>query len=103
VASDIKALIVDDKDAVFEIQSDAALTSAALGKNIQMIQTSAGSNTTGKSGINAQGSTIATTATHRLRVVGLKNTPDNNWTDTFPIILVKWNFGMHADEVALGI
>lgn len=103
VAADAVAYICDDKDAVFEIQSDAALTAAALGKNMLMVQTSVGSSVNGKSGINAQGSSIATTATHRIRVVGLKKTPDNNWTDTFPVILAKWNFGMHADDVALGI
>lgn len=103
VASDAVAYVCDDPEAVFELQSDAALTAAALGKNIDLVQTSAGSDTTGKSGMNASGSSIATTNTLRFRVVGLKATPDNGWTDTYPIILVKFNFGFHAQGTATGL
>jgi hypothetical protein len=37
----------------------------------------------------------ATTATLAVRVLGLFEAPNNNWTDTYPDVLVTWNFGVH--------
>jgi hypothetical protein len=103
VASDAVAYVCDDPDAVFLVQSDAALTAAALGKNSDLVQTAAGSTTTENSGMNFDGSEIATTNTLSFRVVGLFTSPDNAWTDSFPKILVMFNHGEHFYRQATGL
>ena len=103
VASDAVAYVADDPETVFLAQGDAALTAAALGKNIALVQTSAGSTTTENSGMNLQSSTVATTNTLRIRIIGLFNSPDNAWTDSFPKVLCFINDGFHAYRQATGL
>jgi hypothetical protein len=103
VASDAVATICDDPNQVFTIQGDAVLTAAALGKNINLVQTSAGSTTTGRSGCNVASSGVATTNTLHFRIVGLWKSPDNAWTDTFPKVRVIMNPTFHAYSQTTGL
>jgi hypothetical protein len=103
VSANAVAYVVDDPDMIFLAQGDAALTAAALGKNVDLAQTSAGSTTTENSGINVASAGVATTSTLAFRVVGLFNSPDNAWTDTFPKILIMFNHGEHAYRQATGL
>lgn len=95
----VYAKVVTDPNAVFAIQADAALTdggsntgSEVNGLNAAIVQT-AGSATFGKSKNALNGSSCSTTNTLPLRIVGLVEQPNNEWTDTYANVLVKWNAG----------
>lgn len=106
------AYVCDDPNAVFRIQASAAMAQTTLFENAGVIQ-GAGSSLTGNSGVSLN-ATTATTNTLPLRVVGWGNnvsTVDAGGqgqsclapTDLFPEVLVRWNFGMHAYELALAV
>lgn len=69
-----------DQDIVFEIQEDADTTpiaAASIGLNAQVLQTQAGSPTTGLSGMELDSSTVATTNTFPVRIIGLSKRVGN--------------------------
>jgi len=82
--------VVDNPNAVFMIQADATVDQTALGANAAIVQT-AGTSTFGKSKNALSASSINTTDTLPLRIVGLADLPNNAWGDTYPILLVKFN------------
>lgn len=95
----VYAKVVTDPNAVFAIQADGALTdggsntgSEVNGLNAALVQT-AGSATFGKSRNALDGSSCSTTNTLPLRIVGLVEQPNNEWSDTYANVLVKWNVG----------
>lgn len=95
----VYAKVVTDPDAVFAIQADGALDdggsntgSEVNGLNAAIVQT-AGSATFGKSKNAIDGSSCSTTNTLPLRIVGLIEEPNNEWSDTYANVLVKWNVG----------
>jgi hypothetical protein len=97
------AKVVTDPNAVFAIQADAALALSsattvpiglsALAMNAALATYTAGSATFGKSKNALNGQSVSTTNTLPLRIVGLVEEPNNNWTDTYANLLVKWNAG----------
>jgi len=73
-------LVVDDPDALFEIQEDSvggSLAANDLGQNASLIVAS-GSTVTGLSGTMLDSSTHATTNTLDLKIVAFVNRPDND-------------------------
>jgi hypothetical protein len=68
------AYVVDDPDALFEIQADDTLGQNAIGTNAAVVQ-GAGSTATGNSGIALDASTINSTATLPLRIVDYVKRP----------------------------
>lgn len=95
----VYAKVVTDPDAVFAIQADGALTdggsntgSEVNGLNAAIVQT-AGSAVFGKSKNALDGNSCSTTNTLPLRIVGLIEEPNNEWSDTYANVLVKWNVG----------
>lgn len=98
----VYAKVVTDPNAVFQIQADSALALssattvaiglAALAMNAAIVQT-AGSATFGKSKNALNGTSVSTTNTLPLRIVGLVEQPNNEWADTYANLLVKWNVG----------
>lgn len=90
VATDAYAYVVDDPDVVMQVQADEAVAQTALGANIALV-TSAGSTATGNSTTAADGSSVATTATLPLRIVGFVDGPDSSVGDAYTDLLVKWN------------
>jgi hypothetical protein len=90
VASDAYAYVVDDPDIVMQVQADEAVAQTALGANIALVAAS-GSTGTGNSTTAADGSTVNTTASLPLRIVGFVNGPDSTVGDAYTDILVKWN------------
>ncbi len=94
VASDAVAYVIDDPDAVFRMQGDAALAQSDLGNNVAVVQT-AGSTDIGRSKNALDSSTAATTATLPLRIVEFVNGPDSAVGDAFTDALVFFNFGDH--------
>lgn len=101
--------VVDDPDVVWQIQGSAAFGSltngadGAIGKNFALGNFSAGSTTSGLSGVNAvvgtNGASLATTATLAMRVVAVVPGTEN---DAFPELLCKFNFGVHSYQFATG-
>lgn len=102
VASDAYAFVADDPGMVFQIQASGSLTQTALGNNIGLVNT-AGSTLVGRSRIAADASTAAVTNTHPFKIIGFVEGGGNTVGDAFTEILVKWNFGLHHYDSALGI
>jgi len=92
--------INDDPDQLFQIQADTAVGTftngafAAIGRNAAL-KTFTANATTGLSNMvldtGANWGSVATTATLAMRIVDIV-TPN----DTYPDVLVKWNFGVHS-------
>jgi len=108
--SDVYIRVVDDPDAIFQIQGSAAFGSltngadGAIGKNAALGNFSAGNVATGNSAVNlvvgANGGSLANTATLAMRIVGVVS---ETATDTFPELLVKFNQGAHSYYGATGV
>lgn len=101
--TNVIVFVNDDPDALFQIQSDAAVTQAHIGWNANMNFASAtipGNATTGLSSVTLD--TPVNTDNYMLRVVDIVNqssiaggflsTPGDAYTD----VIVKWNFGAHV-------
>ena len=94
--SDVQVSVWDNPRAIFKVQGDAAMASTDQGLNSALVNVTT-ANTLGlsKSSKMAVDADAATTATLAVRVLGLFEAPNNNWTDTYPDVLVTWNFGVH--------
>lgn len=95
-ATDIQAYVVDDPDALFQIQADGSLGQTALGCNAALIQTVAGSggaNT--NSGVGLQASSIATTNTLPVRIVDFVNSTTSSIGDAYTDVIVRINTHFH--------
>jgi len=81
VTSDAVAFVVDDPDALFEIQSAAtgSVVQTVVGNNADIVYTS-GSTITGISAVEISGTTAATSA--QLRIVGVSTDPENSTLGT---------------------
>lgn len=88
------ALVCDDPNVVFEIQENSSggtpLASTNASKNADIVVGS-GSNTTGKSGMQLDTSTVATTNTLPLKILGFVNRPDNALGSANQKVLVQIN------------
>jgi hypothetical protein len=82
-------MVCDDPNAVFEASTDAGIASADVGLNVS-VTTTAGSTTTGMSAMLVNDATENTTATLIARIVGFKDTPDNEQAGAGQRILVKF-------------
>jgi len=94
-STDRYLLVCDDPNVIYEVQyagtSVAAATiTANVGLNGQFT-TTAGSTTSGSSGMQLDSSGLATTATLPLKIVGFPNRPDNIPGDTYFSYYVKLN------------
>lgn len=108
VASDIQAVVVDDPDTLFKVAVVSGTTviagvarTAVVGKNMSLVQ-NAGSTTSGNSKVAVLSTSAATTNTLPIRVIDVVyETADvsGNFTE----VIVKFNFGMHQYNNALGV
>lgn len=94
-STDRYLLVADDPQLIYEVQyagtSVAAATiTANVGLNGQFT-TTAGSTTTGSSGMQLDSTGLATTATLPLKIVGFPNRPDNIPGDVYFSYYVKLN------------
>lgn len=94
-STDRYLLVADDPNLIYEVQyagtSVAAATiTANVGLNGQFT-TTAGSTTSGSSGMQLDSSGLATTATLPLKIVGFPNRPDNIPGDTYFSYYVQLN------------
>jgi hypothetical protein len=81
VSSDAVAFVVDDPNALFEVQSAAtgSVVQTVVGNNADIVY-AAGSTSDGQSGVEISGTTAATSA--QLRIVGFSGDPENNTLGT---------------------
>jgi hypothetical protein len=81
VSSDAVAFVVDDPNALFEVQSAAtgSVVQTVVGNNADIVYAS-GSTVDGQSGVEISGTTAATSA--QLRIVGISGDPENNTLGT---------------------
>ena len=114
-ATDVKILVNDDPNTVFQIQGSAALGTfnsgtdgsgfaGAVGMNAALTTLGAGSTATGKSGmallVGTNGGSLAATSTLAMRIIGV--VPGTE-TDAYPEFLVKYNVGVHSYTNSLGL
>ena len=105
VAADIKAYVVDDPDALFKVAVVSGttvisgVTQTAVGLNAALVDNT-GSTITGDS-LVAISATTATNGALPVRIVDI--VPDTaNAAGSYTEVIVKWNFGMHQYQNAVG-
>ena len=96
VTSDCKAMVVDDPDVLFEVQSAAtgSVVQTVVGNNCDIVYAT-GSTQSGVSGVKASGTTA--TGTAQLRIMGISNDPSNNALGT-GTLSTNVNFIVRIDE-----
>ena len=105
-ASDIKAYVQDDPDALFKVAvvssgtTMSGVTRTAVGNNAVLVQNS-GSTTSGDSGV-AISATTATTSTFPVRVIDVI-AETANASGSYTEVVVKWNAGMHQYTNPTGV
>jgi hypothetical protein len=106
VASDAMAYVVDDYDALFQVQADDSLAQTTLGNNIPLAavqSTSTGSTTTGNSNTAVDASAAAATTGISLRIVDFVDSTTSTVGDAYTDVLVKFNPVAHSYTNPLGI
>ena len=97
-ATDIVAYVTLDPTIVYEIQSNAALTVADIGKQYDFTTIGTGSTVVGISQMMLDVASAATNASFRL--IGITPGPDNNWGDNFVIAQVQISEHQNVADVA---
>lgn len=88
----------DDPYTEFEIQADEDIVAADVGLNAALVYTNAGSTATGQGGAELDSSTVATTATEQLRILGVVPREDNEAASNFTKVRVRIN--RHSEILA---
>ena len=97
VASDITAFVVDDPDAVFLMDADAAFTRADLYQNYS-VSTGGGNTTTGISEVQLDVSVSGTNASFVIQAIDISQDPDNSDTaNPNANVLVRINKHFYRD------
>lgn len=90
-----------DPDALYEIQADSTVAATDVSSNANVIYTVAGSTSTGLSGVQLDTSSMTTTATYQLKIIGLShNKRRNDVTSANPLIVVKVNNSTQGNVTA---
>ena len=113
--TDVYVRVVDDPDALFQVQGNSAFGTlgsgtngsgwpTAVGRNSTLIYTTAGSNTTGNSGVSvnvgSNGAGLVTTVNLAVRVVDVV---EGTESDLYPDLIVKLNHGIHSYYATTGV
>jgi hypothetical protein len=98
----ILAEVIDDPNQLFLIQADEDIVQADIGQNAAVAYT-AGSNITGISAMELDSSTILTTNTLVLKIVGLYNAPSNALAENFAQVVVKINAHQYGSIGVAGL
>jgi hypothetical protein len=88
-ATDIIAYVTTDPSIVYEIQSDATLTIADIGSQMDFDSVTAGSTTTGLSAAMLDVASKTTSGNALCRVVNLQPDVNNAWGDAFVVVQVQ--------------
>lgn len=95
-ATDIQGYVVDDPDALFQVQADGSLAQTTLGCNAALIQTVAGNSGANiNSGVALQASSVATTSTLPVRIVDFVNSTTSQIGDAYTDVIVRINTHFH--------
>ena len=101
-ATDIIAYVTTDPAIVYEIQSDATLTIADIGSQMDFDSVTAGSTTTGLSAAMLDVASKTTSGSALCRVVNLQPDVNNNWGDAYVVVQVQISEHQFvADRVAI--
>ena len=101
VAADAMAYVLDDPDALFEIQADGSLDQNCLGTNAAIVQGS-GNSTTGMSAVALDADTIDKTNTLPLRIVDyVRKQGFSELGDDYTDVIVRIN--THFNRAPLGM
>ena len=96
-ASDITAFVIDDPDAVFLMDADAAFTRADLYQNYS-VSTGGGNTTTGISEVQLDVSVSGTNASFVIQAIDISQDPDNSDTSSANAnVLVRINKHFYRD------
>ena len=90
-------MVLTDPSAIYEAQADDTLAVTDVGQNAMLVQTSAGSRTTGASGQEVD-ATVATTNTYALKIVGFPNRADNTINSANNKVLVRINLNQSIGD-----
>ena len=97
VATDVVAYVTIDQTITYQIQSNAALAVADIGKQYDF--SAPGGNST--TGLSSQSLNVASSAANAgLRLIGIVSGPDNNWGDTYVNALVQISEHQNTATVA---
>jgi len=94
-ATDAVGFVIDNPAQIYEIQGDASVTAAVVGKNVPFGAITSGSTFTGRSGASADISEVASTGLD-LKVIRVIDEPGNVLGDAKTKIEVMLN--LHADN-----
>ena len=89
VATDVVAYVTLDQTITYQIQSSATLAVTDIGSQYNTGTVTAGSTTTGLSAVTLDTTTVTTSATAQLRLIGIVPGPNNNFGDSFVDALVQ--------------
>jgi hypothetical protein len=105
VASDAMAYVVDDPNAVFQVQSAGSLAQTALGMNVPLaaVQSSSTGSTQNGNSNTAVSATAAAKTGISLRIVDFVNGPFSQVGDAYTDVLVKFNPVAHSYTNPLGV
>lgn len=95
--TEIQCYVTLDPNIVYNIQANATMTVADIGKQFDFTTVTAGNTTTGLSQVMLDVSSSTTSAA--MRVIGLTPGPDNAWGDAFPIVQVQ--LSLHQNVAAI--
>jgi hypothetical protein len=98
----IVAEVLDDPNQLFVVQADEDVVQADIGQNAAVTST-AGSSVTGVSAMELDSSTILTTNTLVLKIVGLYNIPNNSLGENFTQVIVKINAHQYGSIGVAGL
>lgn len=100
-------LVADSPDLIFEAQADAAVALASVGLNAGVVEgtgsASLGSTTSGASGMQVDGSSVDTTSTLPLQVVGFSKQIDNEANADYNRVLVRINTHAYGNVGVAGV
>lgn len=97
VGTEVVAYVTIDQSITYQIQSNAALAIADIGKQYDF-SAAAGNTTTG---LSSQSLNVASSAANAgLRLIGIVSGPDNNWGDTYVNALVQISEHQNTANVA---
>lgn len=95
------ALVCDDPDALFLIQADGSVATTDISANANLIYTNPGSTGSGLSGAELDTSSMTTTATFQLKILGNADIPGRNEMGSAnPVLIVKINNHRYGNVVA---
>jgi len=102
-ADDIKAYVIDDPNALFEVKvDDTNAGQAQVGTNCNIATYSAGSTINGISNVAIDGDSFTTDAGANFRVVGLsKDDQNNDYTAANSAVIVKINLHSLTDTTGI--